>query len=272
MPIKVYKPKTPGTRGKISVLKNTLWKGRPLKSLVSSKIQAAGRNNQGCITVSHRGGGNKNLYRKITNKRHQLKGVLQICRLEYDPNRSGFIALVRSEQRQFFYILAPEGIKVGDFVQTHKKAEIKIGNTLPLKHMPNGSLIHNIEIKPGKGGQLVRSAGTEAMLIKKDTKLGMALVKLPSSSYINIPLKCYATLGKVSNVDHQNINLGKAGTTRHLGIRPTVRGVAMNPIDHPHGGGEGRSSGGRPSVTPWGKLTKGKPTRKKKKFIFKKST
>jgi len=242
-----------------------LWKGGPFKKLVVGMHKVGGRNHHGRITVRHRGGGHKRLYRIIDFKRSLLQVQGQITRFEYDPNRSSWIALILYENGSISYILAPDGVKQGDFVLASKDqgTPVKKGNSLSLKHVPIGSLIHNVELKPGKGGQIIRSAGTSGRVIQK--KEGYCMVRLPSGTLRLIPSTCMATIGVVSNSEHHHINEGKAGHRRWLGIRPTVRGTAMNPIDHPHGGGEGKTSGGRPSVTPWGRPTKGKPTRSKRK-------
>lgn len=264
----VYKPTSPGIRGRIITSREHLWKGRPYKPLCVGLRKTGGRNNQGRITVWHRGGGHKRLYRMIDFKRkvHDVSGVVR--RIEYDPNRTTRIALVDYEGvKEPAYLLAVDGMKAGDVVRTAGKEEVEIrpGNALPLNAIPVGTSIHNIELYPGRGGQLVRAAGTAALLIKKDDDTGYATVKLPSGEQRLILSRCYATVGMLSNREHANRKLGKAGAKRWIGVRPTVRGVAMNPIDHPHGGGEGRTSGGRPSCTPWGVQTKGKRTRNNKR-------
>ncbi len=272
MALKQYNPTTPSQRELVQVDKSDLWKGKPYKSLTKGKINTGGRNNTGRITSWHRGGGHKRLYRFIDFKR-SVEGEAVIERLEYDPNRTAFIALLAHTDGSKSYILAPNNLKVGDKITSGFEADIKIGNCLSLKNIPVGTIIHNVEMKPGKGGQLARSAGTSVSLAGKDS--GYAQVKLASGELRLVPLDCRATIGIVSNPDQKNINIGKAGRNRWLGKRPHVRGVAMNPIDHPHGGGEGKTSGGRHPVTPWGKPTKGKKTRKNKltsKFILKRKT
>ena len=269
MALKQYNPTTPSQRELVQVDKSDLWKGKPYKSLTKGKINTGGRNNTGRITSWHRGGGHKKLYRFIDFKR-SVEGEAVVERLEYDPNRTAFIALLGHTDGSKSYILAPNNLKVGDKIASGPDADIKVGNCLPLKNIPVGTIIHNVEMKPGKGGQLARSAGTSVSLAGKDS--GYAQVKLASGELRLVPLECKATIGIVSNPDQKNINIGKAGRSRWLGKRPHVRGVAMNPIDHPHGGGEGKTSGGRHPVTPWGKPTKGKKTRKNKltsKYIIK---
>jgi len=272
MALKQYNPTTPSQRELVQVDKSDLWKGKPYKSLTKGKINTGGRNNTGRVTFWHRGGGHKKIYRFIDFKR-SVEGEAVVERLEYDPNRTAFIALLTHTDGSKSYILAPNNLKVGDKITSGSDADIKIGNCLPLKNIPVGTIIHNVEMKPGKGGQLARSAGTSVSLAGKDS--GYAQVKLASGELRLVPLDCRATIGIVSNPDQKNINIGKAGRNRWLGKRPHVRGVAMNPIDHPHGGGEGKTSGGRHPVTPWGKPTKGKKTRKNKltsKFILKRKT
>lgn len=272
MALKQFNAVTPSQRGLIQVDRGDLWKGKPYKSLTCGKIRTGGRNNLGRITAWHRGGGHKKLYRLIDFKR-SVDCTATVERLEYDPNRTAFIALLAHEDGSKSYILAPNQLKIGDQVVSGADADIKIGNCLPLKNIPVGTIIHNVEMKPGKGGQLARSAGTSVSLAGKDS--GYAQVKLASGELRLLPLECRATIGVVSNLDQKNVNIGKAGRNRWLGKRPHVRGVAMNPIDHPHGGGEGKTSGGRHPVTPWGKPTKGKKTRKNKltsKFIIKRRT
>ena len=261
--LKKYKPITPSLRGLVTVDRSGLWKGRSLKSLTQSFGSTGGRNSYGRITVRHKGGGHKRLYRMVDFKRlkHNIPAFVE--RLEYDPNRSAFIALVKYEDGEYSYILAPEGLKVGDKIVTGKVTDVKPGNAMQMNNIPIGTVIHNIEMKAGKGGQLARAAGCYAQLIGKDA--GYALVRLKSGEVRMVRSECYATIGAISNADHQNRKIGKAGRNRWLGIRPTVRGVAMNPVDHPHGGGEGKTSGGRHPVSPWGQPTKGKRTRQKKK-------
>jgi large subunit ribosomal protein L2 len=264
MAIKLYKPTTPGRRGMSVVDYSGLSKVEPEKSLLQTLKKHAGRNSYGRITVRHKGGGNRVKYRIIDFKRNKLDMNATVLTLEYDPNRSAFIALVEYEDGEKKYILAPDKLSVGDVIRAGKGSDIKPGNALALSDMPLGTVIHAIELYPGKGAQLVRSAGGSAQLMAKEGKL--ALIRLPSGELRNVPLKCMATIGAVSNPDHSNVNWGKAGRMRHKGIRPTVRGSVMNPCDHPHGGGEGKSPIGRPSpVTPWGKPTLGYKTRSKKK-------
>ena len=274
MAIKKYKPTTPGRRGMTVTDYSVLSKVAPGRSLLEPMKKAAGRNNTGRITVRHHGGGNRTKYRVIDFKRNKFDIPATVKTLEYDPNRSAHIALVQYEDGEKRYILAPEGLKVGDVIMAGPNADIKPGNALPFANIPVGTTIHNIELYPGKGGQLVRSAGNMAQLMAKEN--GYALVRLPSGEMRNIPLNCIATVGQVGNVDHENVNLGKAGRKRHMGWRPTVRGSVMNPCDHPHGGGEGKSPVGRPGpVTPWGKPAMGYKTRKNHnrsdKFIVKRA-
>lgn len=272
MALKQYNPVTPSQRELVQVDKSGLWKGKAYKALTRGKVKTGGRNNTGRITSWHRGGGHKQLYRLIDFKRSK-NGKAVVERLEYDPNRTAFIALLAYEDGSKSYILAPNSLKVGDEILSSADADIKVGNCLPLKNIPVGTIVHNVEMKPGKGGQLARSAGTSVSLAGKDS--GYAQVKLASGELRLVPLDCKATIGVVSNPDQKNVNIGKAGRNRWRGKRPHVRGVAMNPIDHPHGGGEGKTSGGRHPVTPWGKPTKGKKTRKNKltsKFILKRKT
>ena len=262
MALKSFKPTTPGQRGLVLVDKSDLWKGKPEKSLTVGLKKRGGRNNLGRITVRHQGGGAKRLYRKIDFKRQKVDALATVDRIEYDPNRSAFIALIIYEDGDKAYILAPQRLKVGDKVVSAMKADIKPGNTMPFSGMPVGTIVHNIEMKVGKGGQIARSAGTYAQFIGRDG--GYAQLRLSSGEVRMVRQECLATVGAVSNPDNSNQNLGKAGRSRYLGRRPTVRGVVMNPIDHPHGGGEGRTSGGRHPVTPWGKPTKGAKTRSNK--------
>jgi len=241
-----------------------LSKVKPERSLLEPQKKHAGRNSYGRITVRHRGGGNRQKYRVIDFKRRKFDVPAEVKTLEYDPNRSAHIALIQYEDGVKSYILAPAGLKVGDTVIAGPGADIKPGNALPLSAIPTGTVIHNVELYPGRGGQLVRSAGTSCQLMAKEGKL--ALLRLPSGELRNVPISCMATIGVVSNTDHENVKMGKAGRVRHLGFRPTVRGSAMNPCDHPHGGGEGKSPIGRPGpVTPWGKPALGYKTRGKKK-------
>jgi large subunit ribosomal protein L2 len=262
MALKTYKPKTPSQRHLVLVDRSELWKGKPVKALTEGKSNTGGRNNHGHITSYHRGGGHKRRLRTIDFKRTKFDVNAKVERLEYDPNRSGFIALIRYEDGEMAYILAPQRLKVGDNVVSGQRVDVKPGNAMPLGNMPVGTIVHNIEMHIGKGGQLARAAGTYAQLVAKDA--GMAQLKLSSGELRVVRGECMATIGAVSNPDQQNVNYGKAGRMRWLGYKPVVRGVAMNPIDHPHGGGEGRTSGGRHPVTPWGKPTKGKKTRNNK--------
>ncbi len=271
MPTKKFKPTTPSRRQMTVPTFEELTKFTPEKSLIVIKKKFAGRNSYGRITVRHKGGGNKIKYRIIDFKRANTAPAT-VVGIEYDPNRSAYIALLQNEAGEKSYIIAPVGLKTGDTVYTGSDADIKPGNTLPIENIPVGTFIHNIELYPGKGAQLVRSAGVAAQLISKEG--GIAQVRLPSGEVRIIRLDCKATIGQVGNIEHDTIKFGKAGKTRHLGIRPTVRGSVMNPCDHPHGGGEGKSPVGRPSpVTPWGKPALGYKTRNKKartdKFIVK---
>ena len=264
MAIKKFKPTTPSRRNMAVTDYSVLSKVKPERSLLEPMETTAGRNNTGRITVRHHGGGNRTKYRVIDFKRSKVDVAATVLSLEYDPNRTAFIALIQYEDGVKSYILAPNGLSVGDVVMSGEGADIKPGNALPISNIPVGTVIHNIELYPGKGGQLVRSAGNFAQLIAKEGKYG--LVRLPSGELRNIPLNCYATIGQVSNLDHDNVKIGKAGKKRHMGWRPTVRGSVMNPVDHPHGGGEGKSPVGRPGpVTPWGKPALGYKTRSKHK-------
>lgn len=264
MAIKAYKPVNNSRRNMTVTDYSGLSKVAPEKSLLEPVKKTAGRNSYGRITVRHHGGGNRKKYRIIDFKRNKRGMNAEVKTLEYDPNRSAFIALVQYEDGEKRYIIAPDGLKVGDTVRSGSDADIKPGNALPLADIPVGTVIHNIELYPGKGGQLVRSAGNMAQLMAKEN--GYALLRLPSGELRNVSQLCYASIGTVSNLDHENVNRGKAGKTRHLGIRPTVRGSVMNPNDHPHGGGEGKSPVGRPGpVTPWGKPALGYKTRSTKK-------
>ncbi len=272
MAIKHYKPTTPGRRGMTTMDYSELSKVAPERSLLEPLKKNAGRNSYGRITVRHRGGGNRRKYRVIDFKRERFGVNATVMTLEYDPNRSAFIALVQYEDGEKRYIIAPIGLKVGDVIVSGPDADIKPGNALPLNNIPVGTFVHNIELYPGKGAQLARSAGNMAQLMAKEN--GMALLRLPSSELRNVPANCMATVGQVSNPEHSNVNYGKAGRKRHMGWRPTVRGSVMNPCDHPHGGGEGKSPIGRPGpVTPWGKPALGYKTRNKKnrsnKYIVK---
>jgi large subunit ribosomal protein L2 len=263
MALKSFNPVTPSTRQLVLVDRSELWKGKPVKGLTEGKRKTGGRNNNGRITAWRKSGGHKQRYRVIDSKRRKFDAPATVERLEYDPNRTAFIALVKYADGEQTYILAPQRLKVGDQVVSGEKADIKPGNALLLKNIPVGTIVHNVELKPGKGGQLARSAGTYVQLVGRDS--GFALIRLASGETRKVTSECMATIGAVSNPDQQNISLGKAGRNRWLGVKPSVRGVAMNPIDHPHGGGEGRTSGGRHPVTPWGKGTKGKKTRNNKR-------
>jgi len=261
--LKVYRPTSPGRRGMSGYTFEEITKGKPEKSLLLPLKKRAGRNNQGRITVRHRGGGAKRRLRIIDFKRDKLGVPGKVASIEYDPNRSAYIALIHYADGEKRYILSPTGLSVGDIIKSGGDAEVKPGNALPLKMIPSGSQIHNIELEAGKGGQLVRSAGVAAQLMVKEG--GYALIRLPSSEVRRVPSNCLATLGQVGNVDHRSIKLGKAGRKRWLGWRPTVRGSAMSPRDHPHGGGEGRSPIGLPGPkTPWGKPALGYRTHKPK--------
>jgi len=272
MAIKTYKPVTPGRRGMTVIDYSGLSKVAPERSLLETLKKHSGRNSYGRITVRHKGGGNRRKYRVIDFKRNKLGMDAEVKTLEYDPNRSAFIALVEYEDGEKRYIIAPDKLAIGDKIRNGADADIKPGNALPLASIPVGTFIHGIELHPGKGAQLVRSAGNMAQLMAKEN--GMALLRLPSGELRNVPENCMACIGVVSNADHANVNYGKAGRIRHMGIRPTVRGSVMNPNDHPHGGGEGKSPVGRPGpVTPWGKPALGYKTRKTNnrtdKFIVK---
>ena len=273
MAINTFKPYTPSRRNMtVSAFDGVDKKAKPERSLVESLKKNAGRNSYGHITVRHRGGGNKRKYRVIDFKRQKLDMPATVQRVEYDPNRSAFIALIKYEDETLSYILAPYGLKAGDKVVSSAAADIKPGNCLPIANIPVGTVIHNVELQPGHGAQLVRSAGTAAQLMAKEGEL--AQVRLPSGEVRYVRMNCTACIGQVGNLDHENVHIGKAGRTRHMGIRPTVRGSVMNPNDHPHGGGEGRAPVGRPGpVTPWGKPALGYKTRKGKnptnKFIIK---
>jgi large subunit ribosomal protein L2 len=268
--IKTYNPTSPAIRFRTTLDKKELSTDRPLKRLTRSKNRISGRNNKGRLTVRHRGGGHKRLYRIIDFGRDKRGIPAMVVSLEYDPNRSANIALLAYADGEKRYILAPDGLAAGATVLAGEAADILIGNSLPLKNIPLGTMIHNIELKKGKGGQMARAAGTAAQLLAKEA--GYAQIKMPSGEVRKVHLDCNATIGQVGNLNYENVSIGKAGRTRWLGIRPTVRGVAMNPIDHPHGGGEGKTSGGRHPVSPWGMPTKGFKTRKNKRtqrFIIK---
>lgn len=263
MVLKYYNPVTPGQRGLVLVNKGNLWRGKPEKKLTVGLSKSGGRNNYGCITTRHIGGGAKRSYRIVDFKRNKFDVYATVKRLEYDPNRTAFIALIEYDDSELSYILCPNNLQVGDQIISSDGADIKTGNVLPLKNIPLGTLVHNIEMKPSKGGQIARSAGNYAQLVSKD--IDYVQLRLSSGEIRLINANCLATIGVVSNIDHINSNYGKAGRKRWLGIRPTVRGVAMNPVDHPHGGGEGKTSGGGHPVTPWGIATKGKKTRNNKR-------
>lgn len=264
MAIKRYKPTSPGRRHMTVSTFEEITKKKPEKSLVVSLKKNSGRNNKGRITVRHRGGANKRKYRIIDFKRDKDNVPAKVAAIEYDPNRIANIALLHYRDGEKRYIIAPYGLRVGDIVVSGEDADIKVGNALPLKSIPTGTVIHNIELYPGRGGQMVRAAGNSAQLMAKEGDF--AQVRLPSGEVRMVRLECKATIGQVGNLDHENISIGKAGRKRHMGIRPTVRGSAMNPVDHPHGGGEGKAPVGRPApVTPWGKPTLGYKTRKKNK-------
>jgi large subunit ribosomal protein L2 len=270
MALRVFKPTSAGQRGLILVDRSDLWKGRPLKELTEGLGRTGGRNNNGHITTRHIGGGHKRRYRLIDFKRQKDDMPAVVERLEYDPNRTAFIALIKYEDGTYSYILAPQKLSVGDRVVSGSNADIKPGNALPLKAIPVGTIVHNLELKPRKGGQLARSAGSYAQIVGRDA--GYVLCRLSSGELRRFNSDCRATVGAVSNPDQKNINLGKAGRSRWRGVRPTVRGIAMNPVDHPHGG---RADGGCHPVSPWGLPTKGKKTRVKKpsdKFIVRRRT
>ncbi|MBN67388.1 MAG: 50S ribosomal protein L2 [Rickettsiales bacterium] len=262
MALKHFKPNTPSQRQLVLIDRSELYKGKPVKTLTEGLNKSGGRNNKGRVTSRHRGGGHKRSYRIIDFKRNKWDVAATVDRIEYDPNRSAFIALLKYDDGELAYILAPQRLNVGDQVIAGEKTDVKPGNAMPLKNIPVGTIIHNVEMKQGKGGQIGRAAGAYVQLVGKDS--GYAQIKLRSGELRLVRAECMATIGAVSNPDHQNENKGKAGRTRWLGKRPSVRGVAMNPVDHPHGGGEGKTSGGRHPVTPWGQPTKGKRTRSNK--------
>ena len=265
MAIRVYKPTSPARRFMSVLTFEEVTTNKPEKSLLTTKKSKAGRNKQGKITVRHQGGGNKVKYRTIDFRRNKDNIPAKVAAIEYDPNRTCFIALLNYADGEKRYILAPLDLKVGDVVTSGPEADIKPGNCLPIANIPLGTLIHNVEIKPGRGGQMVRSAGTAAQLMAKEG--AYAQVRLPSGEVRRVLMNCRATIGTVGNTDHENVRIGKAGRKRHMGIRPTVRGVVMNPCDHPHGGGEGRSPVGMPApMSPWGKPTQGVKTRKHRKY------
>ncbi len=263
MALKTYSPVTPGLRQVVKVDRSELWKGKPVKSLTEGLTRTGGRNNKGRITTRHIGGGHARRYRLIDFKRRKFGVEAVVERLEYDPNRTAFIALVTYKDGEQAYILAPQRLQKGDKVVSGDKVDVKPGNAMLLKNIPVGTIVHNVEMKPGKGGQMARSAGASVQIVGRDT--GVVQIKMGSGELRMIPQECMATIGSVSNADHVNEQIGKAGRNRWKGIRPSVRGVVMNPIDHPHGGGEGKSSGGRHPVTPWGKGTKGTKTRNNKR-------
>jgi large subunit ribosomal protein L2 len=268
MALKTFKPITPGLRQLVIVDRKDLYKGKPVKTLTEGKSSAGGRNNLGRITVRFRGGGHKQTYRIVDFKRRKLGVPGKVERIEYDPNRTCFIALIRYADDELAYIIAPQRLSVGDEVISNQQVDVKPGNAMALANMPIGTIVHNVEMKIGKGGAMVRAAGTFAQVVGRDQ--GYVIVRLNSGEQRLIHGQCFATVGAVSNPDHMNASIGKAGRSRWLGRRPHNRGVTMNPVDHPHGGGEGRTSGGRHPVTPWGKPTKGKKTRSNKstgKFI-----
>lgn len=262
MALRTYKPTTDGQRSLVLVDYSGLWKGRPVKSLTEGLGGNGGRNNHGRVTARRRGGGHKRLYRQVDFKRLKFDVPASVERIEYDPNRSAFIALIKYEDGELSYILAPQRLGVGDTVVAGERVDVKPGNAMPLANMPIGTIVHNVEMKSGKGGQLARAAGAYVQLVGRDA--GYAIIRLNSGETRMVRAECMATVGAVSNPDNSNVKLGKAGRKRWMGKRPSVRGVAMNPVDHPHGGGEGRTSGGRHPVTPWGKPTKGKRTRSNK--------
>lgn len=262
MALKKFNPITPSTRQLVIVDRSELWSGKPEKTLTEGLSKTGGRNNKGRITSRRRGGGHKRRYRIIDFKRNKFDVQATVLRIEYDPNRTAFIALIEYKDGEKAYIIAPQRLSIGDVVIAADKADVQPGNAMPLKNIPIGTIVHNVELKPGKGGQMARSAGTYVQIVGRDA--GYAQIKLASGELRIVRGECMATIGAVSNPDQSNINIGKAGRNRWLGRRPSVRGVAMNPIDHPHGGGEGRTSGGRHPVTPWGKCTKGKKTRTNK--------
>ncbi|SON56070.1 50S ribosomal protein L2 [Hartmannibacter diazotrophicus] len=268
MALKKFKPTSPGVRQLVIVDRSELYKGKPVKALTEGLTKSGGRNNLGRMTSRNVGGGHKRTYRMVDFKRTKRDVVATVERIEYDPNRTAFIALIRYADDELSYILAPQRLAVGDQVISAASADVKPGNAMPLSAIPVGTIVHNVELKPGKGGQVARSAGTYAQLVGRDQ--GYAILRFNSGEQRRVQATCVATIGAVSNADHSNISIGKAGRNRWLGKRPHVRGVVMNPVDHPHGGGEGRTSGGRHPVTPWGKPTKGKKTRQNKstdKFI-----
>lgn len=262
MALRTFNPTSPGRRSLVTVVRKELWSGDPVKALTEGLSKKGGRNNAGRITARRRGGGHKRLYRIVDFKRRKFDQSAKVERIEYDPNRSAFIALIRYEDGELSYILAPQRVSVGDQVIAGERVDVRPGNAMPLKSIPVGTIVHNVEMRSGKGGQIARAGGSYVQLVGRDQ--GNALLKMSSGEVRMVRGECMATIGAVSNPDQANIKLGKAGRKRWLGKKPSVRGVAMNPIDHPHGGGEGRTSGGRHPVTPWGKPTKGKRTRGRK--------
>ena len=262
MALKTFKPTTASQRQLVLVDRSHLWKGKPVKPLTEGLNKSGGRNNTGRVSIWHRGGGHKRTYRLVDFKRTKRGVPATVERLEYDPNRTAFIALIKYEDGELSYILAPQRLAPGDKVIANDKVDVKPGNAMPLASMPIGTIVHNVEMKQGKGGQIARAAGAYVQLVGRDS--GYAILRLNSGETRMVPSACMATVGAVSNPDNSNVSLSKAGRTRWKGRKPVVRGVAMNPIDHPHGGGEGRTSGGRHPVTPWGKSTKGKRTRTNK--------
>ena len=262
MALKTFKPTTPSQRQLVLVDRSHLWKGKPVKPLTEGLNKTGGRNNTGRVSIWHRGGGHKRTYRKVDFKRTKQGVAATVERLEYDPNRTAFIALIKYDDGELSYILAPQRLAPGDKVIADDKVDVKPGNAMPLANMPIGTIVHNVEMKQGKGGQIARAAGAYVQLVGRDS--GYAILRLNSGETRMVPAACMATVGAVSNPDNANVSLSKAGRSRWKGKKPVVRGVAMNPIDHPHGGGEGRTSGGRHPVTPWGKSTKGKRTRTNK--------
>ena len=263
MALKQYNPVTPSLRGTILIDRSDLWKGKPVKGLTEGKHSSGGRNNHGHITSRFRGGGHKQAYRIVDFKRRKFDVPAQVERLEYDPNRTAFIALIKYQDGELAYILAPQRLRVGDTVVSGQRADIKPGNAMPMAAIPVGTIVHNVEMKLGAGGKIARAAGTYAQLVGKDA--GYAQIKLMSGEVRIVRAECMASIGAVSNPDNMNQSIGKAGRSRWLGRRPHNRGVAMNPVDHPHGGGEGQTSGGRHPVTPWGQPTKGYKTRNNKR-------
>ena len=263
MALRQFNPVTASLRGTVLIDRSELWKGKPVKTLTEGKNKTGGRNNHGRTTSFFRGGGHKQTYRHVDFKRRKFDVSALVERLEYDPNRSAFIALIKYDDGELSYILAPQRLRAGDRVVAGSRVDIKPGNALPLGDIPTGTVVHAVELRPGQGAKLARSAGSGIQLVAKDD--GFAVLRLPSGEMRRVPLSCRATVGQVGNVDHENISSGKAGRSRWLGKRPTVRGSAMNPVDHPHGGGEGKSKGGRHPVTPWGVPTLGKRTRRKHK-------